>query len=260
VIFKLCLILTALLVVLAALVMGGAWYLNRNSARQLSRLERLSLDLQTLKLGSSTYQEAQVIAERYGTNKYTNDWGTYDCADGYFERCAYGFSIQPLAMRRALVDTKMLRHVVYGPWGGNATIFIKDGKVEEYEFSILFKTSDDQWRGASTETYHSLDEQRAVLANITSSYHVSRNDIIMTGFSSGRGYSLESMVTSQSTELEWKRAWHYEFSCLAQSAGCGEICDVIPDAWKDFYVNRGHFDVEKFGSRYAFCTKTALRQ
>jgi hypothetical protein len=66
--------------------------------------------------------------------------------------------------------------------------------------------------------------------------------------------------TPQATEFERKRAWHYDFSCLAETTCCNVICDVLPDAWGDFCVSRGRFDVEKFGGRYAFYTKRTLLQ
>src|SRR5712692_1171085 len=30
--------------------------------------------------------------------------------------------------------------------------------------------------------------------------------------------------------------------------------DVLPDAWRGSYINRGLLDVQRYGDRYAFCT------
>ena len=63
---------------------------------------------------------------------------------------------------------------------------------------------------------------------------------------------LEASLTPTATAAEQKRAWNFNLACL-QNQACGEICDVMPDAWRDFYVGRGHFDVEKYGPAYLFC-------
>jgi len=68
-----------------------------------------------------------------------------------------------------------------------------------------------------------------------------------------RGFGLQSSLTPAATAAERQRASHFDFACLAQRQGCGEICEVMPDAWRDFYERRGHLDVETFGSAYLFC-------
>jgi hypothetical protein len=65
-------------------------------------------------------------------------------------------------------------------------------------------------------------------------------------------------VLPHATTDERQRAWHFKLECLTQPAGCKEICDVQPEAWKDFYLRRGRFDAAKFGDRYVFCTDAAL--
>src|SRR6267378_2623731 len=240
----------------AVLVAGGVMYLRQLSLRELGRIERLANDVKSLRVGLSTYLDAKAIAERYGTAKYENHWGTRDCAKGYYERCAYQISLKAPSMGTILRRFHLARRIGLGAWSGTAFITIENGRVEEYYFSFLFETPDRQWRGFGTEEYKSLEE-RAVAAHVSDSYVVSRNDIMMSESTNGQGFSLDSTLTPQATESERKHAWHYNFSCLARTSGCDEICDALPDAWRDFYVNRGQFDVQKFGNRYAFCTKSA---
>jgi hypothetical protein len=250
-------IVTISLLSIVVLAAGCYWYLHRVALRELGRIERLAESVKSLKVGESSYQDARAIAEQFGATKFKNDWGTYDCNDGYFERCAYQISLRAPTMGRILRRFSWVRRIGLGAWNGTVHIFIKDGKVDEYYFSVLFQSSDRQWRGFGTEEFKELS-LGAVSAHISDSYVVSRNDIIISDAPDGMGYSLDSTLTPQATESERERAWHYDFSCLATARGCNEICDVLPDSWKDFYLNRGRFDVQKYGSRYAFCNNSAM--
>jgi hypothetical protein len=232
------------------------WYLHRLSVQELGRIEELAHRVKSLRVDESGYQEAKLIAEQFGATKYEGDWGARDCTQGYFEHCTYQISLHAPSMSKILQKFTWARRIGLGAWCGTAHIFVEQGKVAEYYFSMVFETSDQQWRGFGTEEFKILSD-RAVSARISNSYMVSRNDVAMSAFPNGLGFSLDSMLTPQATENERKRAWHFDFSCLASTRGCNEICDVSPDAWADFYSNRGRFDVQKYGSRYAFCTKNA---
>ncbi len=190
-----------------AVTASSYWYLHRVALGELGRIERLTESVKSLKVGESSYQDAMVIANQFGTTKYENDWGTGDCTDGYFERCAYSIPLHAPSMGRILRRFSWARRIGLGAWTGAAHIFIKDGKVAEYYFSILFETSDRQWRGFGTEEYKELSAG-AVSARISDSYMVSRNDVVMSDSPAGRGYSLDSNLTPQATESERKRAWH----------------------------------------------------
>jgi hypothetical protein len=237
------------LTVVILLISAGSWFLRQESSQQVRKLGDLSHDVQSLRVGTSTYQQAKGIADKYGTVKYDDHLGTRDCADGYFERCAYQIPIKSPVM------SKLGHHfpVTFGfrPWSGYAHIFIDEGKVAEYSFSVIFESTDGQWRGVGAEEYNSLPE-RAVAASVSNSYLVSRNDIMMMDERNGLGFSLDSALTPQSSRQERRRAWSLEFQCL-ESKGCDEICDVMPEGWEDFYTLRGKMDVQKYGEKYLFC-------
>jgi hypothetical protein len=239
------------LIVLVLLFFAGLWYLRRESSQQVRKLVDLSHEVQSLRVGTSSYQQAKAIADRYGTAKFDNDWGTRDCADGYFERCAYQIPINSPLMNRWGERLPLAARLGIRTWIGYAHIFIEEGKVAECSFSVIFKSTDAQWRGVGAEEYKSLPE-RAVAALVSNSYLVSRNDIMMPYERNGLGFSLDSSLTPQSSELERRRAWNLEFHCL-ESKGCDEICDVVPEAWEDFYIHRGKMDVQKYGDKYLFC-------
>jgi hypothetical protein len=69
-------------------------------------------------------------------------------------------------------------------------------------------------------------------------------------------FRLETALTPTAIAEERKRALHIDFSCLSQGRGCGEVCEVMPEAWKDFYEKLlGHFDAERLGPDYLLCTE-----
>jgi len=253
---KLLRTLASLLLVAVILPLAGIWYLKRASSERAGRIEALSHDVQSLRVGASTYQQARAIAERYGTARFENDWGIRDCADGYFEKCVYQISIKSPVMNKWGRTMPLVSRLGLRPWSCYAHIFINDGKVAEYSFSTIFKSKGGQWRGFGAEEYKSLSE-RAVEASMSGSYLVSRNDIVITDERNGLGFSLDSSLTPESSQEERRRAWHFELQCLAGN-GCNEICDVMPEAWRDFYINRGQLDVQKYGERYMFCAHSGV--
>jgi hypothetical protein len=212
----------------------------------LQRVQALLTDLRALNVGKSNFKEAQQVALKYDTVPYENHYGVRDCADGYFERCAYMIAV-------ANNGTSAHRKV-NDPWHATVLIFINKGIVEEYSFSAVYQTAVGKWRGFGAEMGMILPESRAVQAKISSSYSVQRNDIVI-GNPRDTGFELQSSLTPNATPAERERAWKFNLSCLAEGKNCGEICEVMPDAWHDFYEKRGKFDVEKYGSAYLFCDK-----
>jgi len=73
----------------------------------------------------------------------------------------------------------------------------------------------------------------------------------MTDERNGRVFSLDSSLTPESSQTERQRAWNFKFQCLENNR-CDEICDVMPEAWQDFYIHRGKMDVQKYGDKYLF--------
>jgi len=183
-----------------------------------------------------------------------------DCTNGYFESCHYVIPGNPnrQMMQKLLLRHPSLRHLGLHDWSGSAGIYIENGIVQQYFFRVVYKTSDGQWRGFRAEEVKMLPGDQSVQAHMSKSYSILRNDVDMGDRPKDLGFELDSFLTPPATPTERQRAWHFEFSCLSQQRGCGEICEVMPDAWRDFYTQRGHFDVEKYGSAYLFCAKPPM--
>jgi hypothetical protein len=88
---------------------------------------------------------------------------------------------------------------------------------------------------------------------ISDSYSVRRNEMKFGKHESAFG--LETALTPTASTEERKRALHIDFSCLSQGRGCGEVCEVIPEAWKDFFEKLGPFNAERLGPDYLLCTE-----
>lgn len=232
---------------------GAAYYVSRDNNRKVERATNLAGDLQRLTVGSSDFKTAREIALKYGTAPYENHYGTRDCASGYFDRCAYMIGVNDGLSPKLGRKLRALLGIGPPEWGGTALIYIKDGIVTEYSFWISYKTTQGQWRGFGTDQTESLPENRAVQARVSNSYSIERNDMYMGQAPADLGFALQSSVTPAASPVERQRAWNFKFGCLNRQGGCGEICEVMPDAWEDFYRKRGHFDVEKYGPAYLFC-------
>ncbi|MGB8131134.1 MAG: hypothetical protein WCG81_15195 [Candidatus Angelobacter sp.] len=249
----------ATVVIIAAGIFGviAVAYFRHHNADQITRANALAADLQKLTVGTSDFKAARAIATKFGTVPYENDWGTRDCANGYFERCAYMIPLNSGAMRKLLLKHPFLSHLGVGDWSGTAQIYIENGIIKQYSLGIIYRASNGQLRGLAAEEGILLPENRAVQAHISDAYSVQRNDILAGDKPRDVGFELEASLTPMASAAERKRAWNLNFACLVQNRGCGEICDVMPDAWRDFYVRRGHFDVEKYGPAYLFCKNPA---
>ncbi len=244
-----------IMIAVVALFVGVLRYLDHLNSISVQRAQRLALAIQALRVGISDYGAARAIAVEYGAVPYENHYGTADCADGYFERCAYMIPANDSVLHRMERKYPILGHLGLLDWGGTAFIYIQDGLVKELEFSIVYTTTNGQLRGFGAVEYPELPAYRAVQAVISSSYSIQRNDVDMGNRPRDHGFELETAVTPAATSSERKRAWHFDFGCLAARGGCGDLCKVMPDAWRDFYDKRGHFDVEKYGVAYRFCSE-----
>src|SRR5215472_14436550 len=130
---RLVIVIIAVIAVAAGVCIVTANSLRRRATDQVTRAEALAAGLQNLTVGSSDYKTARAIATTFGTVPYYNDYGgTRDCAEGYFERCAYMIAINHNRMMRH----PFLRHLGLHDWGGTALIYIENGIVQEYSFRV----------------------------------------------------------------------------------------------------------------------------
>jgi hypothetical protein len=250
-------LLTFTLAIGLAVVLGEV-YLRRDSAYRVKRAHEVVDEIERLEIGKSDHTVADAIAANFGTapppywlkNRYNRE----NCAaPDHLERCTYILLMNNSPLELLLQKHQSLPRLGIPEWWGNAQIGITSGTVDRYSFWVWYKASNGHWRGVGAEVSPVLPRFEPVQALISDSYSVRRNEL---RFEKGeRALGLVSALTPTASAEERKRALHIDFSCLSQGRGCGEVCEVMPEAWKDFYEKLLRFDAERLGPDYLLCTE-----
>jgi hypothetical protein len=246
-------VLLIVAVAIGLVVVAWTAYAQHDNAYRVERAQNVVRDLQQLAIGKSDYQVAEAIAAKFGNAPPPEgrDYYKENCAArDHLERCTYSISMNNSPLETALLRHPSLPRLGVRDWFGNAQISIASGTVADYSFWVWYKASNGRWRGFGARESPTLPKFEPVVARISDSYSIRRDDL-----RGENGFGLQSSLTPAATAAERQAAWHFDFACLARKQGCGEICEVMPDAWKDFYEKRGHLDAEQFGSAYLFCSK-----
>jgi len=110
-----------------------------------------------------------------------------------------------------------------GNWWGYAEISVNKDVVVGYSFWVWFRVRNGQLRGVAGRETLELPRYEQVEARVSDSCSVQ----IPNGI---KGDFLQSSLTPAASNGERRRALHFHFACLLQRSGCGDICDVMPDA------------------------------
>jgi hypothetical protein len=252
----LTLLIAALAVVVA--VAAGAVYAQRDNAHRVTRAQELVSTLEQLEIGESDYAITDAIASKFGNAPPPKDFrGRYNkencAAPDRDDRCTYIISMNDSFLQAVLLKYQFLPRIGIREWFGDALISFSGGTVSQYSFLVWYKASNGNWRGFGAGESQWLPRYEPVQAHISDSYSVRRTE--MNVESGERGFGLISALTPTAIQDERQRALHIDFSCLARGGGCAEVCDVMPEAWRDFYEKLGRSDVERLGSSYLLCRK-----
>jgi hypothetical protein len=245
--------LSILVVAIGLVVVAGAVYMRHDYASRVRRADSLVRNLRQLAIGKSDYKVAEAIATKFGNAPppyWTSAYPKENCAArDHLEPCAFIIAMNDSPIERLWLKHPSLPHLGVRDWRGSAVIVVTNGAVNHYSFSVWYESSNGQWRGFGMRESEDLPKYERVQARISDSYSIERSGTSETGF------GLQSSLTPAATETERWRASHFVLACLDQRQSCGEICEVMPDAWRDFYEKRGRFDVEASGSAYLFCSE-----
>lgn len=250
-------LLTLTLAIGLAIVLGGV-YLRRDSVYRVKRAQEVVDEIERLEIGKSDHTVADAVAAKFGIapppywlrNRYNRE----NCAaPDHLERCAYILLMNNSPVELLLQKHQSMPRLGIPEWSGNTQISIVSGTVDRYSFWVWYRASNGRWRGFGAEVSPALPRFEPAQAHISDSYSVRRIQMKLGKYESAFG--LETALTPTASAEERKRALHIDFSCLSQGRGCGEVCEVMPDAWKDFYEKLGHFDAERLGPDYLLCTE-----
>jgi len=250
-------LLTFTLIVGMAIILFGM-YLRQDNAYRVKRAQEIVDEIERLEIGKSDNAVADAIATKFGIapppywlrNRYNKE----NCAaPDHLERCTYILLMNNSPVELLLQKHQSMARLGIPEWWGNAQISVVSGTVDRYSFWVWYRASSGRWRGFGADVSPALPRFEPAQARISDSYSVRCNE--MTLDKRERAFGLETALTPTASAEERKRALHIDFSCLSKGRGCGEVCDVMPEAWRDFYEKLGHFDAERLGPDYLLCTK-----
>jgi hypothetical protein len=183
-----------------------------------------------------------------------NRYNRENCAaPDHLERCTYILLMNNSPVELLLQKHQSLPRLGIPEWWGSAQIGIVSGTVDRYSFWVWYKASNGHWHGFGAGVSPALPRFEPAQAHLSDSYSVRRIEV---RFEKGeRALGLVSALTPTASAEERKRALHIDFSCLSHGRRCGEVCEAMPEAWKDFYEKLGHFDAERLGPDYLLCTE-----
>ncbi len=247
-------LLIALFAVALGLVALLVWA-QRDNAYRVSRAQNIVRNLQRLEIDRSDLSVADAIAKEFGSAPLPEGWTEYPkeyCNSPKRDKNCW----QMLVMNNSPLETLFLKYrwlprLGLRDWFGYADVIFRDGTVSQYRYWVWYKASNGQWRAAGAGLGKMLPKYEEFQARISDSYSIERRGMTH----GGKGIVLETSLTRNATENERQRASHIDFSCLAEKEGCGEICEIMPEAWLDFYERQGRLDVERLGSDYLLCSK-----
>jgi hypothetical protein len=251
---KASLILSFLLITIVLVGIAGAAYAQHDNTVRVERAQALVRDLQQIAIGKSDYQVAEAIAKKYGNAPppyWTRVYPKEDCAAGHFEGCGYTIEMNDSPLYRWVLKDPSLRYLGVREWWGNALIQVSNGIVKQYAFWVWYRASNGQWRGFGEQESNALPKYEPFQDRISDSYSVLLEPLDITQYESGFG--LRSSLTPAASAAERQRALHLDLACLDKKESCGDLHQVMPDAWQDFCARWGHLDVERHGHSYPVC-------
>jgi hypothetical protein len=250
-------LLTFTLAVATAVVLAGV-YLRRDNAYRVKRAQEVVDEIERLEIGKSDHTVADAIAAKFGIAPppywLKNSYPRENCAaPDHRGHCTYILLMNNSPVELLLQKHQSMPRLGIPEWRGNAQISIVSGTVDRYSFWVLYRASNGRWRGFGTDVSPALPRFEPAQAGISDSYSVRRNMTKLGKYESAFGF--ETDLTPTASAEERKRAQHIDFSCLSQGRGCGEVCEVMPEAWKDFHEKLGHADAERLWPDYPLCTE-----
>lgn len=259
--------LLTLLIIAVAVALGIAAsesYVQRDNARQVKRAQELVSALERLEIGKSNLEVAAAIAARFGNapppTEFRGHYNKENCAaPDHYESCTYIFSMNGSPLQGVLLKYHMLPHLGVRGWFGTALVTLSDRTVSQYDFHVWYEASEGNWRGVGAVVGRSLPRDfEFPHVSVSDFYSVARIDRGMGSEGGIRGLGLQSALTPAASADEREHALHIDFGCLALRGGCGETCEVMPGAWRDYYERLSHSEVEKLGSSYLLCSKPPM--
>jgi hypothetical protein len=256
---KTLLTLLIIAVAVALSIAASESYVQKDNARQVKRAQELVSALERLEIGKSDHEVADAIAAKFGNappaREFRGHYNKENCAaPDRYDSCTYIIPINGSTLQGVLLKHHILPHLGVRGWFGTALVSFSGGTVSQYYFRVWYEASDGNWRAFAATVGWSLPRDfEFPQVHVSDSYSVRRIDMGMGMEGGVRGLGLQSALTPAANADERTHALHINFGCLALRGGCGETCEVMPEAWRDYYEKLGHSEVEKLGLSCLLC-------
>jgi len=202
------------------------------------KAERLLESLRRLRVGSSTFADAQPVLSGYHAEEIPSG-SACPSADA-----AYGVRISNNLISGLGSHLPDLLWVGVRPWGFSAVLSFKAGTLCAAHYSASLLLPRDQYAAAALGDLENVDlvelsAETTVQQHLdTKNYEIRSFQTLLRGFrKNGRYIGLQVMVTPDAAQSEIDHALAFDLSCLASLRGCRALCQLLPLAFEDALRN-----------------------
>ena len=196
------------------------------------KAELLLASLRTLKVGTSTFDDAQPTLVAFNAEKMPHG----NCSQ---PAVGYGIHIGNNTISYLGANHSWLLRAGLRPWGVSATLSFADGHLCEFTYTSSALLAGGQLPrkdvnltnaqaielSAQTTVGEVNDEPNTKWDN----YQISYFGTLLRGFPlSGRNLGLQVNITSKADPSELERALTFDLSCFSSFRGCRTFCQMMP--------------------------------
>jgi hypothetical protein len=196
------------------------------------KAESLLASLRTLKVGTSTLDDAQPILVAFNAAKMPHG----NCSR---PAIGYGIHIGNKTISYLGVNHSWLLRAGLRPWGVSATLSFADGHLCEFTYtaSALLAGGQLPRKDANLTSAQAIEisAQTTVWAvnnepdTKRKNYQISYLGTLLRGFPlSGRNLGLQVNITSKADPSDLQRALTFDLSCFSSFRGCRTFCQIMP--------------------------------
>ena len=232
---KLLRLAAALFAVLLFLLVAAYAFLLWESHRQRQRAEELFRELQVLKIGETSANEAMKIVLKHG-GKLDSQSYSFGCGTevSWYNLAPISSSNVPFDIQLA---NRLLNNMGARPWGVSASVVIEGDRLVCWHYGGGTMRSDGLSLDFNLRVEPPVPEVIEWGKPLKAQFARSGRDTYMadfpvhTGVGAAEGLSVQ--ISHEATSKERRRAFDINFECFTQLGECRRVCELLPSAWKE---------------------------
>lgn len=196
------------------------------------KAESLLASLRTLKVGTSTLDDAQPTLVAFNAEKMPHG----NCSR---PAVGYGIHLGNKTISYLGVNHTWLLRAGLRPWGVSATLSFTDGHLCEFTYtsSVLLAGRQLPRKDANLANAQAIELSAQTTVGAVNdepntkrdNYQISYFGTLLRGFPlSGRNLGLQVNVSSKADPSELERALTFDLSCFSSFRGCRTFCQIMP--------------------------------